>query len=504
MSTTAVRDAAEYESRLQQYYFERAEEARAVRVGEKEVSEQAAIVARYRDLFSRPQIDALREAEDAADGEDRERLYRLRKTCEAGVISAELAEQEDALENAILGARVRWRDEEMPLRSAQARLAVLDGYADRDELGELEREASAQFNPERRALLEARESLDADVSGDADPISRNEEEKAISLYELERVLVAAAGATAEPWDRLRDTWFDRLLGPEREPMPTNAHVHYLRRLSPLESTYTKERAVEICLATTLALGFDMTAIPNIRLDLEDRPQKNPRACVIASNPPDVVHLITRAQGGLSDYQAFLHEAGHALHYAGVDPRLPYTFRSISRDHALTEIYSYIFEAVTREPGWHAQYFGLSDSVAEENAQATLFLEALLYRRYTAKLRYELGFWSAFAEERGTSERDYSTLLTEATGIRYDPRNYLSDMDAGFYSADYLRAWIRSAQLRQFLLREVGDDWWRSKQTGDILRELFLEGTKPTSEEVAGRLGYEPLDTGPLIDDLSAA
>jgi hypothetical protein len=48
--------------------------------------------------------------------------------------------------------------------------------------------------------------------------------------------------------------------------------------------------------------------PNIRLDLEDRPQKNPRACVIASDPPDVVHLITRAQGGLADYQAFMHEA----------------------------------------------------------------------------------------------------------------------------------------------------------------------------------------------------
>jgi hypothetical protein len=503
MSTTAIRDAAEYESRLQKYYFERAEEARAVRVGEKETSEQAAIVARYRDLFTRPQIDALREAEEASSGEDHERLYRLRKTCEAGVISAEIAEQEDALENAILSARVRWRDEEMPLRSAQARLAVLDSYSDREELGALERDASAAFNPERRTLLEARELLDADVTGDADPIARNEEEKGISLHDLERVLVAAADATTEPWNRLRDTWFDRLLGPERDPQPTNAHVHYLRRLSPLESTYTKERAVEICLATTLALGFDMTAIPNIHLDVEDRPQKNPRACVIPSNPPDVVHLITRAQGGLSDYQAFMHEAGHALHYAGVDPRLPYTFRSISRDHALTEIYSYIFEAVTREPAWHAQYFGLSDSVAEENAQATLFLEALLYRRYTAKLQYELGFWSAFGEERGSSERDYSTRLTEATGIRYDPRNYLSDMDAGFYSADYLRAWIRAAQLRRFLLREVGEDWWRSTQTGDILRELFLEGTRPTSEEIAARLGFEPLDTAALVDDLSA-
>jgi hypothetical protein len=318
------------------------------------------------------------------------------------------------------------------------------------------------------------------------------------------VLVAASDATTPAWERLRATWFDRLLGPERDEVPSNAHVGYLRRLSPLESTYSKERAVDVCLATTLALGFDMRAIPNIRLDLEDRPQKNPRACVIPSSPPDVVHLITRAQGGLHDYQAFMHEAGHALHYAGVDPRLPFTFRSISRDHALTEIYSYIFEAVTREPGWHALHFGLSDEQAQENAQATLFLEALLYRRYTAKLRYELGFWSAFAEERGSSERDYSTLLTAATGIRYDPRGYLSDMDAGFYSADYLRAWIRSAQLRQSLLREVGEDWWRSERTGELLRELFLEGTKPTSEDIAARLGYGPLDTGPLVEDLSAA
>jgi len=504
VSTTTVRTASDYESRLQQYYYERAEEARAVRVGEKEISEQAAIVARYRDLFTRPQLDALAHAEQTAADDDRERLYRLHKTCEAGVISAELAEQEDALENAILGASVTFRGEEMPLRSAQARLAVLDAYGDREELGELERTESARFNPDRRTLLEAREQLEADVSGDPDPVARNEEEKGISLRGLERVLVAASDATTEPWQRLRDTWFDRLLGPEREALPSNAHVHYLRRLSPLESTYTKERAVEVCLATTLALGFDMTAIPNIRLDLEDRPQKNPRACVIPSNPPEVVHLITRAQGGLSDYQAFMHEAGHALHYAGVDPRLPYTFRSISRDHALTEIYSYIFEAVTREPGWHALHFGLSDAQAQENAQATLFLEALLYRRYTAKLRYELGFWSAFAEEHGSSERDYPTLLTEATGIRYDRRNYLADMDSGFYSADYLRAWIRSAQLRIYLQREVGDGWWHNERTGEILRELFLEGTRPTSEELAARIGFEPLDTAPLVEDLSAA
>ncbi|HEY8028238.1 MAG TPA: hypothetical protein VIE38_01885 [Gaiellaceae bacterium] len=502
MSTTAVRTPEEYEARLRDYYVERSEEGRAVRVGEKEVSEQAAIVARYTDLFSREQIDALRQAEDATSGEERERLYRLRKTCEGGLISAELADKQDVLENALIAARVTFKGEEMPLRAAQARLAVLDAYADREELGDLERTESAKLNPDRLELWTVAEELEADITGEPDPVARTEEEKAISLRELERALVAASDATTEAYERMRERWFDRILGTERDAQPTSGHVAYVRRLSPLESTYTKEAAVPICLASTSALGFDLTGIPNIRLDLEDRPQKNPRACVIASDPPEVVHLITRAQGGLSDYQAFMHEAGHALHYAGVDPRLPFTFRAISRDHALTEIYSYIFEAITREPGWHALHFGLSDTQAEENAEGTLFLEALLYRRYTAKLRYELGFWSNFAEERGTSSRDYSSLLLQATGVRYDERNYLSDMDGGFYSADYLRAWVRCAQLRAYLVSEVGEDWWRSPKTGEILRDLFAEGTKPSSEEIARRLGFEPLDTAPLVSDLS--
>jgi len=501
MSVTAVRTPAEYESQLRRYLYDRSEEGRAVRVGEKEVSERAEIVARYRDLFSRDQLDALRAAEqEAADDNDRERLYRLRKTCEAGVVSAELAEREDALENAILAARVEFEGEELPIRSAQAKLAVLPDYGEREELGEAAGDRSAEFNAERLDVLRAAEELEAEISGEPDPVARNEEEKGISLRELEAVLAQASERSTGPYVLLRDRWFERLLGPDRAKVPSSYHVAYLRRLSPLESTYTKDRAVEVCMDTVKRLGFDLENEPNIRLDLDDRPQKSPRACVIPSDPPSVVHLITRAQGGLHDYQAFLHEAGHALHYAGVDPNLPYTFRNISRDHALTEIYSYIFEAITREPEWHAEYFGLSDEEAARNAEATSFLEAVLFRRYTAKLQFELDFWSRFNENGGGPD-GYEERLTEATGVRYRADAYLADMDGGFYSADYLRAWIRSAQLRDYLVREIGQDWWRNAETGDRLRALFLEGTRPSSEEIAARLGYQPLDTAPLLREL---
>jgi hypothetical protein len=502
MSVTAVRTPAEYEERLARYLFERSEEGRAVRVGEKETSEQAAIVDRYRDLFSPAQLDVLRDAEEAASGHERELLYRLRKTCEAGIVSAELAAREDELENRVLAARIDWRGDELPLRTAQAKLAVLPEYRDRDELGALANAVNASFNDERRELLTAGEALEAELSGEPDPIARNAAEKGISLHDLERALDAAARASASVYDRLRVRWFDRILGTERDDVPTSNHTSYLRRLSPLESTYTKERAVEVCVATLNALGLDMAAMPGIRLDLDDRPQKSPRACVIASDPPNVVHLITRAQGGLHDYQAFLHEAGHALHYAGVDPSLPYTFRKLSRDHALTEIYSYIVEAISREPGWHAEHFGLAEEQARENAEATTFVEALLFRRYTAKLQFELEFWDRFEEDGGTPG-GYSERLTAATGLRYPAENYLSDMDSGFYSADYLRAWIRSAQLRHYLVEEVGEDWWRSPETGERLRALWHEGTRPTSEEIAERLGFDPLDTAPLLHELGA-
>src|SRR5438309_4554384 len=245
MSATAVRSPTDYESQLRRYLFDRSEEGRAVRVGEKEVSEQAAIVARYSDLFSRDQLDVLHSAEEDAEGDERERISRLRKACESGLLVAELAERDDALENAILAARVTFRGEELPLRSAQARLAILTDYRDRDELGGLHADASATFNDARLELLRAGEELEAELSGEPDPVVRSEEEKAISLRELEGALVDAAEKTGTSFVALRERWFDRLLGSERAEHPTSHHSSFLRRLTPLDSTYTKERSVEV-------------------------------------------------------------------------------------------------------------------------------------------------------------------------------------------------------------------------------------------------------------------
>jgi hypothetical protein len=483
-------DANAFEERLARFLYERSEEARAVRVGEKETSDQAAIVARYAELFMREQLDALGDPQD-------ERAYRLREACLGGIVVGELAERSDRLENAILAERVDFGGEELPLRSAQAMLALLDDYGGREELGRLAGEASARFNDERLELMRAEEGLDAELSSTADPIERSADRKQIDLRALAAALNAAAAEQAQTWGDLRARWTERLLGEKREDEPSSSHVAYLRRLSPLASVYTKEKAVAVCLESLTRLGFALAADDHIRLDLDDRPQKSPRACVIASDPPAIVHLITRAQGGLHDYQSFMHEAGHALHYAGCDPTLPYTFRRLSRDHALTEIYSFLLESVTREPGWHREHFDLDEVEAEEHADATRFLDVLLFRRYAAKLDYELQIWADFDNAPEYAGR-YAENLLAATGFRYRPDGYLADMDDGFYSADYLRAWIRSAQLRAHLRERVGPQWWETPETGELLRGLFFEGTRPSSEEIAARIAFEPLDTRPLV------
>ena len=266
MSTAVIRNAAEYEARLQQYYFERAEEARAVRVGEKEVSEQAAIVGRYRDLFTRLQIDALHDAEAAASGR------RARTPLPA---AQDVRGRRHLGGDRRTGGRPRERDprcaRHLPRRgdavarcAGEARGARLLRRPRRARRARAHRVGRVQPRPAHaaRGARAARgrrhrrsRSRCTQCGGEGD-----------LLHELERVLVAASDATTDAYGRLRDTWFEKLLGPERDAQPSNAHVHYLRRLSPLESTYTKDAAVDIC------LGDDARA----RLRHDGDPQHPPR------------------------------------------------------------------------------------------------------------------------------------------------------------------------------------------------------------------------------------
>ncbi len=446
-----------------------------MRVGEKDVSEQTEIVKRYADLFSVEQLEALREAEDAASGDERELLYRLRKTCEGGLISAALVEREDELENRMLAERITFRDEEMPLRNAQAQLAVLTAYGDREELGEIQAAASAAFNDDRLGLIAAAEQLAAELSGVPDPIERNEEEKAISLRELSGVLKAASDTATDSFAVQRDA----VVREAPRPGPRGGAVELPHRL----------HAPALAARVDLHEGARDRDLPGDADRARLRPRRGDQHQARPRRPAAEGAARLRDRERSAERRAPDHaRPGRAARLPGVPargrPRAPLRRRRpgaplhlpahLARPRADRDLLVHRRSDHPRAGLAQSTFRPFRRHRRAENADATIFLEALLFRRYEAKLRYELGFWTRFPEDGGTPE-GYEEFLTAATGIRYRADHYLSDMDAGFYSADYLRAWIRSAQLRRHLIQTVGEDWWRNPATGELLRRAVRRG-----------------------------
>ena len=48
---------------------------------------------------------------------------------------------------------------------------------------------------------------------------------------------------------------------------------------------------------------------------------------------------------------------------------------------------------------------------------------------------------------------------------------------------YLRAWAFSAQMTTFMRDELGSDWFRKREAGLLLTDLWALGQKPTADEL---------------------
>jgi hypothetical protein len=196
--------------------------------------------------------------------------------------------------------------------------------------------------------------------------------------------------------------------------------------------------------------------------------------------------------------AFFHEAGHAQHFGNEDPALDYIERAVSTSNALTEVYSFLLEHLTQNRAWLTGVAGLPDVRAREVAYYAELTELFFVRRYAAKLAYELDFFEDPLAE-GRNRRLYTTALSAATHFVYTPQNYLNDMDPGYYTADYLRAWITEAMLRRNLEETYGEDWFARPEAGELLRGLWATGERQENEDVARAIGYEPFDTSCLVE-----
>jgi hypothetical protein len=258
------------------------------------------------------------------------------------------------------------------------------------------------------------------------------------------------------------------------------------RATEWDPQFPKERMLPALEATLADLGIDLRSQQNVHLDIEQRPNKTPRAFCAPIEVPGKVMLVIQPMGGADDWRALFHEAGHTEHYAHTSPDLSVEERRLG-DNAVTEGWATLLQSLTDDPTWLARRldFPRPQEFAVEGATGFLYF----VRRYCAKLLYELEFFAAGDVADDGIDRRYVDILGDALKIEPSPVDYLGDIDASFYVTAYLRSWAFEAQMRTHLRERFGRDWFAKREAGSLLRELWSTGQSMDAatmlEEVTG-------------------
>jgi hypothetical protein len=265
-----------------------------------------------------------------------------------------------------------------------------------------------------------------------------------------------------------------------------------------DAYFPRDGLISMLYQTLLDLGLRLEDQTSIRLDTDARPTKSPRAfCAPISIPTDV-RLVIMPRGGFSDYETLLHEAGHAEHFANMDPSLPFAFKWLG-DNSVTESFAFQLQYLTTDRAWLRHRLQFNEP--SDYLTLSMFQKLYMLRRYAVKILYEQELHRA--SDVDSMAEYYADFFTHHLMVNYAPEEFLSDVDSAFYSAQYMRAWTLEALFKDFLRREYDEEWFRHPRAGAFLRDRWREGQRYTADELARFLGFDGLNMAPLVTEIEA-
>jgi hypothetical protein len=318
----------------------------------------------------------------------------------------------------------------------------------------------------------------------------------ISLSALRVECEAFLRDTQAMWDDIAPRVSRRVLGMELKET-TRADALALFRAREFDEFFPARDMESAIRRQVTEMGIDPEADGRIILDTGDREGKRSRAFCAPVKVPNEVYLVLRPHGGQTDWNTFLHELGHALHYAYMRPDLPLEFRFMG-DNSVTEGYAMLFDHLMQDAGWLQRYTGLDKQKTPSFLRSAGFEELHFLRRYCAKLVYETQLYGGELSWESLPDL-YVDQLTTATGFQYARADAFVDVDPRYYAARYLRAWQLQALLTETLVERFNDDWWRNPKAGPwMVDELFGEGQRELAHEQAMRVSGKTLGFAPLV------
>jgi hypothetical protein len=468
--------------------------------GQKPTAELQPIYARHASILGRDALELTLDAfRNAPGGSEEQRSTRLLLDWQAESQSArQLAELDER--------EIAWE--------VSAVVNVGDGRQMQYEAVAIEVANSTDAN-ERHAIEAARAAL---VERELAPIRRERFQRERDITEQLGLAdnynatfellsgVSLSGLKAECEQFLRDTqamWDDtlpefskRVLGMDVASL-TRADASALFRAREFDRFFPPTKMEDSIRRQVRDMGVDPLASGRITLDTGEREGKRSRAFCSPVRVPDEVYLVLRPHGGQTDWSTFLHELGHALHFAYMRPDLAFEYRWLG-DNSVTEGYAMLFDHLMEDEGWLKRYTELGSANVRTFLRASGFEELHFLRRYCAKLIYEIELYGG--NVRWDSLPDlYVERLTGATSFRYNRADAFIDVDPRYYAARYLRAWQLQSLLTETLVERYDADWWRNPRAGPwICSALFGEGQRELASEQAKRVSGKELSFGPLV------
>jgi len=463
--------------------------------GLKDKAEFTKIYEKFGHLFNKETIDFVLEYSKTVEGDEERRVRYLKAFLVGDYMQNMAKELSDRVLTMEVEATVEVEGRTMPFRQAAVVLANESDHYKRGEIFQARNRVMDRLNP----VLEERCRLMHETArelGHAGYLELYEDIKGFDLKALEAVLKPLLEKTSALYhERMSRIVMEKTGLGLREAEKHD--VSFTFRASQFDGFFPKQDAVPSLVHTLERMGVDLAGQRNIHLDLEERPKKDPRAFVSPVRVPGDIRLVVMPQGGHDDYATLFHEAGHAEHFGCTRADLPVEYRYLG-DNSVTEGFAFLMEYLTGNRDWLSRFTDMTDPTPFLEFSRTYKLYFL--RRYAAKLSYEIELHTKGLE---SAPLRYKEILESALVFRHPESHYLMDVDDGFYTANYLRAWVFEAQVRRVLKETFGDNWFEKKGAGIQLQKWWSLGQKFRVEEMLHDLGYSGLDLRPLLDDLLA-
>ncbi len=488
-----IKTADEVSAALERAQYEMSTERRLARVGLKQRQELAPIIERYSDLYRPEQIEAVNAERGAAQGERQEELRRLYFALLDGYVDARAAPIYDEVVTSFATATATVDGTSYPFHALAPTISSTDDAALRERLLDGMVQVVTTLNPLLSRQQEVIETALREIGFDR-YIDFVAAAKRVDYAAFAATISRTLEATQSLYRRYVGAWIQAELGRPLDGT-SSAHTYWLRRNQVPDTLFPAEKMQPALRRSLLDMGIDLDRQTQIHIDAEDRPTKNPRACVFGARVPGEVHLIIKPTGGKGDYEAFFHEAGHAEHFACTDPSLPFAFRALQSSMAQLELFSYLMQNLVNDPLWLQTYLDLSPEQAALVSYRAALNDLFMLRRYCAKYLYEYEF---FTQPAVNAPELYAADLRRQVGFVYPAAFWQYDRDPAFYSADYLRAWFGHAQVLAALQERFGSRWWADAEAGAYVRGLWQQGVRPDIEDVVQQVGAKPWDVEALL------